>query len=70
MTPEERLQICDACPLLKTSVEFGKVCDKSKFINPETDEVSRFPKKGFIKGCGCKLLYKVRNANAHCIAGK
>lgn len=32
-------------------------------------EKSNKPKKGFIKGCGCALSFKIKNINSKCIAG-
>ena len=30
---------------------------------------SKKPKEGFIKGCGCRLDWKIKNINSKCIAG-
>ena len=46
MTAEERLAICKKCKLVKLDTEYGPVCDSSKYMNPETGEVSRLPHTG------------------------
>jgi len=46
MTSEERLKICATCPLVKNDPVYGPVCDSSKWMNPQTGEISRLPKSG------------------------
>ena len=46
--------------------ERRKICEKC----PITNEVSTEAKAGFIRGCGCHILIKMRNRTNHCIAGK
>ena len=46
MTSEERLKICETCPLVKMEKVFGPVCDSSKYMDPETGKVSRLPHSG------------------------
>lgn len=70
MSAEERLEICKKCPIMKDDPTYGPTCDNSKWINPATDEWSRYPKFGWKRGCGCKLRWKTKNLTAHCIAGK
>lgn len=64
---EERLRICEVCPICDTD---NWICNSRLYLNPETNEVSVSPKEGFIKGCGCAILYKYKNANKHCPAKK
>ena len=64
---DERRKICEACPILNPT---KGVCNPKLWINPDTDEVSMTPKAGFIRGCNCAVFIKMRNINAHCIAGK
>ena len=70
MTAEERLAICKKCKLVKLDTEYGPVCDSSKYMNPETGEVSRLPHTGWIRGCSCRLAWKTKNPSARCVAGK
>ena len=66
---EKRMSICRECPLFKKQWDGNHRCDGSKYMNPETKEVSHLPKKGFIRGCQCVIEYKARNINATCVAG-
>ncbi len=70
MTSEERLKICATCPLVKNDPVYGPVCDSSKWMNPQTGEISRLPKSGWIRGCACRLKWKSKNPTAHCVAKK
>ena len=70
MTAEERLKICESCPIVKIDPTYGPICDNTKWIDPKTNEVSRFPRVGWIKGCNCKLRWKTKNPTSHCVAGK
>jgi hypothetical protein len=58
-----RATICNSCPLKK-----GNTCNPKLFINPETKEVFTTPKKGFVKGCGCRLSAKQRSTKDKCPA--
>ena len=62
---EERLAICDQCPIYTR----GR-CNSNLWINPDTDEVSTYAKRGYIRGCNCVINVKARNLNNHCVAGK
>lgn len=62
---EERLAICNNCPIFNQ----GR-CNSKLWINPNTDDVSPYPKNGYIRGCNCIIAVKARNPNNHCIAGK
>lgn len=64
---EERRKICYACPIFAPA---RGICNPKLWINPETDEVSTSPKAGYIRGCNCAVLIKMRNLSNHCIAGK
>lgn len=66
---KNRLEICRKCKLYKKA-SYGEICNNNLFLNPETDEVSVFPKQGFYKGCGCRLAAKTTLSTAHCPAKK
>ena len=61
---KSRAKICINCPL-----KSGNTCNRSKYINPETLEVSITRKAGFVQGCGCRLSAKQRSEGANCPAG-
>ena len=46
------------------------MCNAGLYLNPETNDVSIEPKKGYIKGCGCHLKWKMANKKSKCPAGK
>ena len=64
---DERMGICKKCPIYAPN---NGTCDSNLWINPDTNEVSKNAKYGYIRGCGCNLNYKTRNKTNHCIAGK
>lgn len=70
MTYEERLKICEKCKLVKIDPTYGPVCDSSKYMNLQTGEISRMPKSGWVRGCGCKLKWKTRDPGSRCVAKK
>lgn len=70
MTYEERLKICEKCKLVKIDPTYGPVCDSSKYMNLQTGEISRIPKSGWVRGCGCKLKWKTRDPGSRCVAKK
>ena len=55
------------CPIFRP---YDKICNSNLWINPKTNEISERFKNGYVRGCGCHLIYKWRNANAHCIINK
>ena len=65
---KHRLEICKKCPIY--SIEWGGICNRKLWINPDTNEVSLKFKDGYVQGCGCRLLAKTTLPNAKCIAGK
>lgn len=67
---ESRIKICKKCPLFTDDLIFKGKCDAKKYYNPETKELSNFPGKGFISGCGCKLSAKTRIKDAKCVLKK
>lgn len=68
---DSRLAICKKCPLFKIDPIYGPVCNKALYISTEDKETtSYFPKPGFVKGCGCKLNWKAKREDAHCIVLK
>ena len=64
---DERKKICLACPIYNPVRE---ICNPNLWINPDNDDVSTSPKSGYIRGCSCHVLIKMKNLNAHCVAGK
>ncbi len=66
----ERKKICDGCKLLKKDKILGDVCNKNKWLNPITDEVSDIQKDNFYNGCGCRLNAKRRIPEASCPLNK
>ena len=63
---KDRIKICKTCKLYKVDNVFGPICNKSLFVNPETEEVSRTRQPGFYSGCGCLLGAKTRVENTKC----
>lgn len=63
-----RMEICRKCPIFNP--DYGGICSRQLYINPETNEASDLPYKGYIQGCGCRLLAKTTLPYAKCIAGK
>ena len=63
----ERKEICSKCPIYNPILG---LCNPKLWLNPDTNEVSTSAKVGYIRGCGCHILIKMRNLNNHCIAGK
>ena len=66
---EKRLAICHKCPLCKKTWDGGWRCDSSKYINEDGTQTSFLPKKGWIKGCNCRVDIKCQNENATCVRG-
>lgn len=64
----ERMAICEKCPLYKVDSIRGPICDNNKYISPDGTQWSRFKKDGYVKGCGCGLR-KAKNPKNHCIIG-
>lgn len=68
---ESRMEICKKCPLFKETELYGPVCNGSKYLNKyDKTSVSNFPRKDYIRGCGCKLKFKCKNPKVHCIVEK
>ena len=70
MLPEyvtKRTIICRKCPIYDSELN---MCNAKLYVNPETNDVSTFPKEGYIKGCGCHLKWKIANRKSKCPAGK
>jgi hypothetical protein len=65
-----RLDVCKRCKLLKEDAVFGKMCNKNIYLNPLTDEISSYPKIGFLNGCGCVIKSKIKVLNAKCPLNK
>ena len=67
---ESRMAICKNCPLYKIDFYKGPVCNSALYINSvDKKTTSNVSKPGYVKGCGCKLRYKAKNSNLHCIIG-
>ena len=66
----ERMESCNKCALLINDKAFGKRCNGNLYLNPETNETSKFPTKGFKRGCGCILSAKTRCLSCSCPANK
>ena len=67
---QERLAICENCPIVKKSKVVGLQCDSNRYLSPDGKEASYFPKDGWTKGCGCSLQHKAQQVNSHCPAHK
>ena len=68
---ESRIEICKKCPLYKLDSKRGPVCNNALYINiSDKKTTSILPKKGYIKGCGCHLKWKIANRKSKCPAGK
>ena len=63
----KRTKICRACPICDLENE---VCNAHLYLNPKNNDVSTTSKKGYLKGCGCVLKFKINNKNSHCPCGK
>ena len=64
---EERRKICEACPIYHP---VKGICNPKLWLNPNNNDVSTSPKTGYIRGCNCAVMIKMRNPNNHCVAGK
>lgn len=62
----ERMKICRSCKLYLADGIIGPICNPRLYLNPQTNEISRIPKLGFIRGCGCLLSSKTRVKKAKC----
>ena len=67
---DERIAICEKCPLYKVDKIKGPVCDSNKYISPDGTKWSWFRKDGYVRGCGCHLSGKWKNIRSKCIIGK
>ena len=65
----ERIKICRKCPLITNGI-FGEECNPTLWINPNTNELSKKRKQGFVNGCGCVLRSKTRLESARCPIGR
>lgn len=63
-----RMNICKECPIF--SPKYGGLCNEKLYINPDTDDISITEKKGYVQGCGCRLLAKTTLPDEKCVAGK
>lgn len=64
---EMRMKICKACPLYKDDLFAGPMCNNKLYLNTTNlTDVSREPRIGYQKGCGCRLNAKTRLEHRHC----
>lgn len=64
-----RLKLCRQCGLYSATV-VGAICDSSKYMNPQTGEISKEYKDGYVNGCGCRLNAKTRLMTTGCPLNK
>ncbi len=67
---EWRMDICRECPLFKVLPIAGPICNNNKYLDTKTGDVSDSPKKGYRRGCGCRLQAKTRLKDSKCPLGK
>lgn len=65
---KNRLKICYRCPLY--SNKLGGICNSRLWLDVNTGDVSTTMKKGYVRGCGCRLLSKTRLPNEKCPTNK
>lgn len=65
---KNRLKICYRCPLY--SNKLGGICNSRLWLDVNTGDVSTTMKKGYVRGCGCRLIPKTRLPNEKCPANK
>ena len=63
---DSRMKICYICPLFLN--KFGGICNNRLWLDINTGDVSTTMKKGYVRGCGCRLLSKTRLPNEKCPA--
>ena len=69
----ERKPICDKCKLKTISTILGiktEICNPDLYLNPKTNETSKYYKEGYYSGCGCRLEASTRVKDKECPAGK
>ena len=64
-----RSEICDKCPICYDDFLLGKVCSNKLYLN-KNGEISKEPKDGYVRGCGCIINLKARLQDEHCIMNK
>ena len=65
---KQRLEICYTCPLYST--RFGGFCNNKLYYDPKTGKVDIEYHPNWIKGCGCVLQTKTKNAASACPLSK
>ena len=63
---QKRIDVCRQCKLHKVDSIFGETCNSKLYLNPETNQTSTYPRKGYYNGCGCRLQAKSRLKSAKC----
>ena len=58
---DERMAICEKCPLYKVDKVRGPICDSNKYISPDGTKWSWFRKDGYKRGCSCSIKRKILN---------
>ena len=67
---KQRVTICKSCPLYKIDSILGELCNSKLYLNPETNQTSTYPRKGYYNGCGCRIQAKSRLISAKCPLNK
>jgi hypothetical protein len=65
---EARIEICKKCPIYSTKL--GGICNSTLYLNPDTGDISLTKKKGYVRGCSCRIQAKATILNEHCSANK
>lgn len=66
---EERFKICRNCKLYHKAI-YGEICNDDLYLNPITNDVSKYPLDEYFQGCGCRLKAKTTLESATCPANK
>ena len=67
---KKRIKICKSCPLYKIDSVLGELCNSKLYLNPETNQTSTYPRKGYYNGCGCLLNRKIKIIGGKCPINK
>lgn len=64
---DKRMKICKECPIYDENADR---CDSKKCLNKETGEITQYPGKATVCGCGCYMKKKTRVPSSHCVLNK
>ena len=67
---KKRIKICKSCLLYKNDILLGEVCNSKLYLNPDNNDTSTYPKKGYYNGCSCRIQAKSRLPEAKCPLNK